>query len=375
MSRKPQPKPIFVSKPFLPPLAELLPSLEQIWESQILTNFGPFHEELEFELCKYLGVKHISLISNATLALSIALKASGVSGDVITTPFSFIATSQALLWNNLTPIFVDIDSTNLNIDPNKIEAAITENTSAILPVHCYGNPCDTETISSIAKKYDLKVIYDAAHAFGVKCHCGSLLNHGDYSVVSFHATKVFNTFEGGAIVSPDIESKKKVDLMRNFGIFGETSVLSEGINGKMNEISSAFGLIQLRYIEEAISKRKMVADFYLNRLRDLKGIRIVGPFGQVRHNYSYFPILVTDEFPLSRNELYDSLKARGIFTRRYFFPLISNHSIYGKLTSVGNEELPRARQAAERILCLPIYPDISYSELDLIIESIRRPVG
>lgn len=364
------PNSIFVSKPFLPPLAELLPALEKIWDSRVLTNYGPFHEELEFQLCRYLGVKHISLISNATLALSIALKASGISGEVITTPFSFAATTQALLWNNLTPVFIDIDSTNLNINPNKIEAAITSKTSAILPVHCYGNPCDIDAISSIAKTYDLKVIYDAAHAFGVKCHCGSLLNHGDYSVVSFHATKVFNTFEGGAIVSPDIESKKKVDLMRNFGIFGETSVLSEGLNGKMNEISSALGLLQLQYIDEAISKRKLVADFYLNSLRDTRGIQIVGPFDQIRHNYSYFPILVTDEFPLSRNELYDSLRARGIFVRRYFYPLLSDHSIFRKLSSISHEGLSCAEQAAERILCLPIYPDISSSELDFITASI-----
>jgi len=258
-SQHPGIRPTFVTKPFLPPLSELVPYLEQIWETRILTNSGPFHQQLESELCEYLGVEHISLFNNATIALITALQALKITGEVITTPFSFVATSHSLTWQNITPVFVDIDKNTLNLDPTKIEAAITPKTKAIMPVHCYGNPCDVDAIDLIAKKHDLKVIYDAAHAFGVHCHCGSVLKHGDLSVLSFHATKVFNTFEGGAIVSTNIETKERIDLLRSFGNFGETQVIDLGINGKMSEFNASLGLLQLKYVNGAIAERQAIA--------------------------------------------------------------------------------------------------------------------
>jgi len=359
--RDPTSKPTFVTQPFLPPLSELLPSLEKIWETRILTNGGPFHQELEAELCRYLGVKYVSLFTNATVALITALQALKISGEVITTPFSFVATSHSLLWNNITPVFVDIDKQTLNLDPTKIEAAITSKTTAIMPVHCYGNPCDVDAIELIARKYNLKVIYDAAHAFGVECHCGSVLNHGDLSILSFHATKVFNTFEGGAIVSPNLEMKTQIDYLKNFGIDGETSVIEAGINGKMSEFNAALGLLQLKYIDELIEQRKQIALTYQSQLQRVTGIQVVGPFDQIKANYSYFPILITDEYRMSRDELYESLKSIGINTRRYFYPLISEFPIYQNLPSSDKSNHPEAFKLSNQILCLPIFPGIQTS--------------
>ena len=342
----------------MPPLSELVPYLEQIWETRILTNGGPFHQQLESELCEYLGVEHISLFNNATIALITALQVLKITGEVITTPFSFVATSHSLIWQNITPVFVDIDKNTLNLDPTKIEAAITPKTKAIMPVHCYGNPCDVDAIDLIAKKHDLKVIYDAAHAFGVHCHCGSVLKHGDLSVLSFHATKVFNTFEGGAIVSQDIESKNRIDFLKNFGIDSETSVIEAGINGKMSEFNAALGCVQLRHFDNAIKQREQISKTYQKLLANVEGIKIVGPYGQLKANYSYFPILITDRYRISRNELYESLKNFGIFTRRYFFPLISTFSMYQHLPSSDPNNLSVAHEVADQILCLPIYPTL-----------------
>ena len=354
----------------MPPLSELVPLLEQIWETRILTNSGPFHQQLEAELCEYLGVKYISLFNNATIALITALQALKITGEVITTPFSFVATSHSLKWQNLTPVFVDIDKNTLNLDPTKIEAAITPRTKAIMPVHCYGNPCDVDAIDLIAKKHDLKVIYDAAHAFGVHCHCGSVLKHGDLSVLSFHATKVFNTFEGGAIVSPDLETKTQIDYLKNFGYENETSVIAVGINGKMSEFNAALGLLQLKYVDGAIAQRQAIAVDYQSRLEGVTGVEIVGPFGQEKANYSYFPILINDEFRMSRDELYESLKSIVINTRRYFYPLISEFPMYRYLPSSDRSNHPVAFELSNQILCLPIYPGLEPSLIELICDVI-----
>jgi dTDP-4-amino-4,6-dideoxygalactose transaminase len=362
--------PTFVTKPFLPPLEELIPSLEKIWESRVLTNGGPFHQQFETELCKYLGVKYISLFNNATIALITALQALEITGEVITTPFSFVATSHSLIWNNITPVFVDVDEKTLNLDPRKIEAAINPRTTAILPVHCYGNPCDVDAIDVIAERHNLKVVYDAAHAFGVECHCGSVLNHGDLTVLSFHATKVFNTFEGGAIISRDIETKTQIDYLKNFGHDGETSVITAGINGKMSEFNAAIGLLQLKYVDDLILQRRHIALEYQSRLKDVSGIQIVGPFGQKKANYSYFPILITDEFRISRDELYESLKSQGIHTRRYFYPLISEFPMYQHLKSSNRSNHPVAFRVSNQILCLPIYPGLESSVIRGICDHI-----
>jgi len=372
MSLSPNSKPTYVTKPFLPPLNEFIPLLENIWQSRILTNGGPMHQKLEAELCTYLGVKHISLFSNATIALVIALQALDIQGEVITSPFSFVATSHSLLWNNLTPVFIDIDRKTLNLDPTRIEAAITSKTSAIMPVHCYGNPCDVDAIEVIAQKHNLKVIYDAAHAFGVDCHCGSVLNHGDLSILSFHATKVFNTFEGGAIICPDLETKTYIDFLKNFGHDGETSVIAAGINGKMSELNAALGLLQLKYVDDVILQRKQVAAEYQLLLDGITGVQIIGPFEQDRANYSYFPILVTDEFCVTRDELYESLKSIGIYTRRYFYPLISEFPMYRDFPSSDSTSLPIAFESSNQILCLPIFPGLESSVIRSICEHIAQ---
>ena len=307
---------IYVTQPYLPPLEEFTPYLEQIWANKILTNGGPFHQQLEQALCEYLGVPHIALFTNGTLALITALQALRVTGEVITTPYSFVATAHALLWQNCQPVFVDVEPRTLNLDPAKIEAAITPQTTAILPVHCYGNPCDTEAIQKIADNYNLRVIYDAAHAFGVEDAGGSILRHGDLSVLSFHATKVFNTFEGGAIVSPDAETKHYIDHLKNFGFENEVSVIQTGINGKMNEFSAALGLLQLQQIDEQIEKRKAIDAAYREGLKEVPGIRCHAPPAPEKSNYSYFPIFVEDDFSLTRDQLYEELKANGINGRR-----------------------------------------------------------
>lgn len=358
---------LYVTQPHLPPLEDFIPLLQQIWNSKLLTNNGPFHQQLEQALCDYLGVEHLALFANGTLALVTALKALGITGEVITTPYSFVATAHSLLWNNITPVFVDIEPRTLNLDPAKIEAAITPQSIAILPVHCYGNPCDVEAIQRIADRHNLKVIYDAAHAFGVQCHCGSVLNHGDLSVLSFHATKVFNTFEGGAIVCPDAKTKRHIDDLKNFGFDGETHVIAIGINGKMNEMQAALGLLQLQHIDAAIARRAAIAARYSKAIEAIPGLSRVPDAGQQVANHAYFPILVGDDYPLSRDQLYEKLKAKGINGRRYFYPLISDFPMYREFPSAQANKLPVAADAAERVICLPIYPALDESEQARVI--------
>lgn len=363
---------IFVTKPELPPLKDFLPYLERIWDSKVITNGGTFHQELEEKLCEYLKVPYISLFTNGTIALLTALKALNIKGEVITTPFSFIATSHAILWNNLKPIFVDIDPKSLNLDPKKIENAITPNTSAILAVHCYGRPCNVNAIKKIANKYNLKVIYDAAHAFGVKNKSRSILNYGDLSVLSFHATKVFNTFEGGAIVCHDQDTKNKIDLIKNFGITDEVSVISIGINGKMSEFNAALGLVQLKYIDQYIKKREKIHLTYRELLKETSGITLLSNLQFFTSNYSYFPIFVNNKFPLSRDGLYSYLKNHGINTRRYFYPLITAHKMYCGFSSANPENISIAIDVSKKILCLPIYPDLKLSEVKKICKIISN---
>ncbi len=364
--------PVHVTQPSLPDLNEFIEYLEQIWESKWLTNSGPFHQQLEAELCKYLGVNHICLFTNGTLALVTALQALGITGEVITTPYSFVATSHSLLWNNIKPVFVDIDEKTLNIDPLKIETAITESTTAILPVHCYGRPCDTEQIDKISKKYGLKVIYDAAHAFGVENEQTSILNYGDLSVLSFHATKVFNTFEGGAIVCHDEKLKQKIDKLKNFGFVDETTVASPGINGKMSEINAAFGLLQLKNINSEIAKRKEVDRIYRDRLKTAEGIDLLNDEWKGKRNYSYFPILVNNNYSLTRDSLYEKLKRNNIFSRRYFYPLISDFPMYRSMPSASKDNLQVAQHIADNILCLPIYSNLALEDQGLIIRLINE---
>ena len=361
---------IYVTKPDLPPLDEFLPYLQKIWDSKILTNGGPFHAQLEEQLCNYLGVKHVSLFTNGTLALVTALQALRVTGEVITTPYSFVATSHALLWNGIKPVFVDIDPTTLNLDPSLIEAAITPQTTAIMPVHCYGNPCDFDAIQKIADNYNLKVIYDAAHAFGAKCHCGSVLNHGDLSVLSFHATKVFNTFEGGAIICPDAKTKNRIDQLKNFGFVDEVVNVAPGINGKMSEFNAALGLLQLKYIDKALAKRKEIDTVYRKLLSGIKGVQLLGATVSEGSNYSYFPILIDGEYPISRDELYQKLKLNGIYARRYFYPLISDFPMYRSLPSAQANNLPVAVAASKKVLCLPIYPSLLLEDQAKIVKTI-----
>ncbi|SFG92313.1 DegT/DnrJ/EryC1/StrS family aminotransferase [Neptunomonas qingdaonensis] len=364
-------KPVFVTQPYLPPLEEFIPYLEKIWDNKILTNGGPYHQELEKALCEYLGVEHIALFANGTLALVSALQALRVTGEVITTPYSFVATAHSLLWNGIKPVFVDIDPSTFNLKAEKIEAAITPQTTAILPVHCYGYPCDTDRIQQIADSYGLKVIYDAAHAFGVKDQGGSILRHGDLSILSFHATKVFNTFEGGAIICPDSKTKQRIDYLKNFGIADETTVVAPGINGKMSEIHAAFGLLQLQHIDRVFSRRQEIDEIYREQLKDVKGIHIAEKSEEVSANYSYFPILIEAEYPLSRDELYQRLKDNNIFARRYFYPLITEFPMYRGLPSSQRSGLPVASEIAGKVLCLPIYPDISNNELSRIIAALK----
>jgi dTDP-4-amino-4,6-dideoxygalactose transaminase len=350
--------PVYVTRPYLPPLEELQPYLEQIWNNRQLTNGGPFHQQLEQALCEYLGVEHISLFANGTLALVTALQALRITGEVITTPYSFVATAHSLLWNGIKPVFVDIDPETFNLDPAKIEAAITPQTTAILPVHVYGHSCDTERIQNIADTYGLKVIYDAAHAFGVEDDGGSILRHGDLSILSFHATKVFTTFEGGAIVSPDEKTKKRIDYLKNFGFADEVTVVAPGINGKMNELQAAVGLAQLKHMDSVFAEREAIDRRYRELLTGVRGITCPRPPLSKRHNYSYFPILVDSSYPLSRDELYDRLRENGIYARRYFYPLISEFPMYRALPSSNPVVLHEAFNLASKIICLPIFPGL-----------------
>lgn len=365
-------KDIFVTSPLLPPLEEFVPYLEKIWGNKYLTNGGQFHQQLEKALAQYLGVKHLCLFSNGTLALLTALQALRITGEVITTPYSFVATSHTLLWNGLTPVFADIDPVTCNIDPTKIEALITPATTAILPVHCYGIPCDVDKIQSIADGWGLKVIYDAAHAFGVKKEGESVLGYGDLSILSFHATKVFNTFEGGAIICHDAKMKQRIDNLKNFGFIDETTVVAPGINAKMNEVQAAFGLLQMQYIDKALDQRAAIYHRYCDALKDVAGISVFTAPENVDWNHAYFPVMVDENYPVSRDDLYNLFKAQNIYTRRYFYPLISSFSMYRHLASAKVENLPAADAIAKKILCLPIFPDLTEEDqqrvIDLILE-------
>jgi dTDP-4-amino-4,6-dideoxygalactose transaminase len=364
-------KNIPVTKPFLPELSEFIPYLEKIWDKRWLTNNGPFHQQLEAELCEYLGVEHVSLFNNATTALITAIQAMQISGEVITTPYSFVATSHSIMWNGLEPVFVDIDPTTFNIDPARIEAAITSRTTAIMPVHCYSNPCDVEAIQKIADNYGLKVIYDAAHAFSINFKGQSLLSWGDLSILSFHATKVFNTFEGGAVISPDLKTKLYIDQLKNFGIEDELNVKKVGLNGKMSEINAAFGLVQLKHISQAMSQRSIIDTYYRQNLADVEGITIYQHNQFSNSNFSYFPILIESNYPLSRDELYENLKKHNVLSRRYFYPLISNMPMYKDIPSAIGSNLENANKTADKVLCLPIFNDLTVEEQDFIIRIIK----
>jgi len=366
-------KPITVTQPCLPPLEEFLPYLQQIWSNKWLTNNGPFHQQLEKELAEYLGVKYISLFSNGTLALISAIKALNIHGEIITTPFSFVATTHSIWWNNITPVFVDIEPEYMNLDPDKIEAAITEKTTAILPVHVYGNPCQVEKIQHIADKHRLKVIYDAAHAFGVKKDGVSVLNYGDLSVLSFHATKVFSTIEGGAIICHSEEMKHHIDNLKNFGFRSETIVEEPGINAKLNEFQAAYGILQLKYVDSFIARRKEITNLYHSLLKGINGIRFLEDIPNVTHGYSYFPVFIDKEkFGKSRDEVYSLLKENNIFARKYFYPLISNFEPYISLPSSKFENLYVATRAAEDVICLPIYVELSFDNIVNIVNTIMR---
>ncbi len=354
----------------MPPLTELTPYLEEIWKSRNLTNGARFHQEFEDALCRYLGVEHISLFSNATIALITALQSLEISGEVITTPYSFVATSHSLSWNGVKPVFVDIEPDTLNIDARLIEEAITEKTSAIMPVHCYGAPCNVKEIKKLADKYNLKVIYDAAHAFGVSDDGGSILRHGDLSVVSFHATKVFNTFEGGAVVSGTEAAKTRIDHLKNFGFVDETTVVATGINGKMSEFNAALGLVQLKHIEQVFAARRAVDAQYRRLLGGAAGIGCISFDWVGTHNYSYFPIMISGQFNSSRDEVYAKLKANGVSARRYFYPLISDFPMYAEGDGNSRARLLTAKKAAEQILCLPIYPELTMDEVQAIVSMI-----
>lgn len=360
-------KSIYVTQPYLPPLDELTPYLKKIWDNKILTNGGRFHQQLEQALCEYLGVEHIALFTNGTLALVTALQALRITGEVITTPYSFVATAHSLLWNGIKPVFVDIDPDTLNLDPAKIEAAITPQTTAIMPVHVYGHPCDVEAIQKIADNYNLRVIYDAAHAFGVQDKDGSVLNHGDMSVLSFHATKVFNTFEGGAIICPDAKTKQRIDHLKNFGFVDEVTVVAPGINGKMSELNAAIGLLQLKHIDHALARRKEIDTIYREALDGVKGIRCVQDAGEAVANYAYFPVMVEADYPLTRDALFQKLREHNIYARRYFYPLISEFSMYRALLSANSKNLPIATETASQVICLPIYPTLTLEEQQRII--------
>jgi len=364
---------ITVTSPLLPNLDEFTDSLKEIWESKWITNNGQFHQKLEAALAEYLKVPYVSLFTNETLPLLTALQALRITGEVITTPYSFVATTHALWWNGIKPVFVDIDPSTGNIDPQKIEAAITPRTTAILPVHVYGKPCDTEAIQAIADKYGLKVIYDAAHAFGVEVNGESLLNAGDMSTLSFHATKVFNTIEGGAMVMHDEKTKQRIDYLKNFGFANEVEVVGPGINSKMDEIRSAYGLLNLKQVDAAIAARQKVALAYRNALRDVDGISFWDDMPGVRHNYSYFPIFVdAEKYGMTRDELYIKMKDQGVWGRRYFYPLISEFSTYRGLDSSHPENLPNAHRMADTVICLPMHHALTEAEIDKIIMVISK---
>ncbi|MDE5796117.1 MAG: DegT/DnrJ/EryC1/StrS family aminotransferase [Muribaculaceae bacterium] len=365
-------KQITVTSPLLPDLDEFNSMLKEIWDRKWITNNGSFHRQLEKALAEYLKVPYISLFTNGTLPLITALQAMRITGEVITTPYSFVATTHALWWNGIKPVFVDIDPTNCGIDPSKIEAAITPKTTAIMPVHCYGKPCDTKAIQEIADKYGLKVIYDAAHAFGVEVDGQSVLNAGDMSTLSFHATKVYNTIEGGAMVMQDEKTKQRIDYLKNFGFANETTVVAPGINSKMDEIRAAYGLLNLRQVDNAIAARRRVANIYRDALRDVEGVTFFDDMPGVRHNYSYFPIFIDAiKFGKTRDRLYFDMKEDNVLGRRYFYPLISEFSTYRGLPSASRENLPIANKIADTVLCLPMHHDLSDADIERVLKHFR----
>jgi len=366
---------IYVTSPLLPPLEEFTPYLRDIWDRKWLTNNGHYHQELEMALCKHLGVEYLSLFTNGTLTLITALQAMRITGEVITTPYSFVASAHAIWWNGLKPVFIDVDEKNCNINPALIEQAITPATTAIMPVHVYGNPCDTQAIQDVADRYGLAVIYDAAHAFGVTVNGESILNSGDMSSLSFHATKTYNTIEGGALIVKDSRTKKRIDYLKNFGFADEVTVVAPGINSKMDELRAAYGLLNLKQIDEAIEKRKHITDAYRYLLRKVKGISFFEDLPNVKHNYSYFPIFVDEKkFGMSRDSLYQKLKDNGIFGRRYFYPLISDFPVYKGLPSSAPERLPVAYKMANSVICLPIYAELQSEDIDRIVDLIQTEV-
>lgn len=362
---------ILVTRPQLPPLNEFIPLLADIWESRWLTNNGKYHQEFEKALAHYLGVPYVCLFANGTLALMAALQCLRIKGEVITTPYSFVATTHSLKWNDIKPVFVDIEPDYCNLDPAKIEAAISPQTTAILPVHVYGNPCAVDQIQDLADIYGLKVIYDAAHAFGVRKNGSSIFNYGDLSIVSFHATKVFNTIEGGAIICHDLKTKKRIDYLKNFGIANETTVIGPGINAKMNELQAAYGLLQLKYFDTVIDARKYITQKYKKGLQNISGVRFLDIADEVDYNYAYFPVFIDEaQFGQSRDAVFEELKKHDIFARRYFYPLISEFPTYRRLPSA--KGLNVAHEISRQIICLPLYPDLPDEIVDLIISIIEQ---
>lgn len=367
------PEKITVTSPLLPDLEEFNALLREIWSSKWITNNGSFHQRLEKELCEYLKVPFISLFTNGTLPLITSLQALRITGEVITTPYSFVATTHSLWWNGIKPVFVDIDPAIGNIDPDRIEAAITPKTTAIMPVHVYGQPCDTVRIQEIADKYGLKVIYDAAHAFGVEVNGESVLNAGDMSTLSFHATKVYNTIEGGALVMHDEKTKRRIDHLKNFGFVNEIEVVAPGINSKMDEIRAAYGILNLRQVDKAIESRKRVAEIYREALAGVEGVTFFNDTPGVRHNYSYFPIFIdAEKYGMTRDELYMKMKEHNVLGRRYFYPLISEFTTYRGLPSAAPANLPNAHKMANAVICLPMYPSLTEDDTARVLDQIVK---
>jgi len=365
-------KPIYVTKPYLPPLEDYQKLLPELWNTRVLTNAGSYHQELEIALCKELGIANASLLNNGTLALELAIQALGIQGKVITTPYSFVATANSILLKGLEPVFIDIEDGGFNLDPELIEDAITPDVSAILPVHVYGIPCDNVAIDQVAKAKGLKVFYDAAHAFGVKQNGASILNWGDASTLSFHATKVFHTFEGGAIVTQDVAIKQQIEQLRNFGITTNGDVISLGTNAKMNEMQAAMGLVLLKHTQTIKSLRKKWHDLYNEQLKDIPSIKLMNIPADLDYNYAYFPILVTPDFPIDRDQLFDRFTQANIFPRKYFYPLISDFSLYKGYKVISKHKIPNARRVADSVICLPLYPDLTESDVNRICDVIRQ---
>lgn len=373
MSSGKAPEKITVTSPLLPDLEEFNALLREIWASKWITNNGSFHQRLEKELCEYLKVPFISLFTNGTLPLITSLQALRITGEVITTPYSFVATTHSLWWNGIKPVFVDIDPATGNIDPDRIEAAITPKTTAIMPVHVYGQPCDTVRIQEIADKYGLKVIYDSAHAFGVEVNGESILNAGDMSTLSFHATKVYNTIEGGALVMHDEKTKRRIDHLKNFGFVNEIEVVAPGINSKMDEIRAAYGILNLRQVDKAIESRKRVAEIYREALAGVEGVTFFNDTPGVRHNYSYFPIFIdAEKYGMTRDELYMKMKEHNVLGRRYFYPLISEFTTYRGLPSAAPANLPNAHKMANAVICLPMYPSLTEDDTARVLDQIVK---